>query len=88
MAKRGTRYVYDSGEIYRLTEKQYRDYIFKNVTKAYTEGAHMFGVLVGTASFNATRATKVDFEDEARRLRADDKVRSTEAKGSSSWTNR
>lgn len=75
MAKRGTRYVYDSGEIYRLTEKQYREYIFRNVNKAYTEGPHMFGTHVGSASFNATRATKSDYEDEAQRLRAELRLR-------------
>ena len=77
MAKRGTRYVYDSGEIYRLTEKQYRQFIFTNVNRPYNDGPHRFGKLVGTASFNATRATKTEFEDEARRIRAaDDKAMS------------
>lgn len=78
MAKRGTRYVYDSGDIYRLTEKQYREYIFRNINKIYEEGPHMFGTLVGSASFNATRATKSDFEVEGARLRAE--KREAEAK--------
>lgn len=74
MAKRGARYVYDSGEIYRLTERQYRDYILRNASKSYTEGPHMFGTLVGSASFNATRATKADYEDEAQKLREERKA--------------
>ncbi len=81
MAKHSARYVYDSGEIYRLTERQYRQYICHNIDKSCTEGPHMFGTLVGVASFNATRATKAEFEDEGQRLL--DQDRAAAAKSSS-----
>ena len=41
MAKRGTRYVYDSSEIWRMTERQYRSYIFRNARSFNTPSQYM-----------------------------------------------
>ncbi len=72
MSKRGTRYVYDSGTIWRMTERQYRNYIFRNARAFNTPS--QYGTPVGQASFNATCATMRDFEDEEERLRDEDKA--------------
>lgn len=71
MTKRGTRYVYDSGEIWRMTERQYRSYIFRNARSFNTPS--QYGTLIGHASFNATRATMRDFENIEKQLRAEDR---------------
>jgi len=57
-----TKYVYDSGEIWRMTARQYRKYI--SVGCHRTVNASDFGTKVGETAFNATRAGPQEFQEE------------------------
>ena len=65
MAKRGTRYVYIEGEIWRLTDRQYHQYIAANVQR-YAP-VSQYGTFVGEC-LNVTRFDLAQFREEWERL--------------------
>lgn len=66
MAKRKQRFVYDSGTIVRMTERQYLQFICAGIHRLVS--ASEYGTVIGEASFNATRATTDDYRNERAQL--------------------
>lgn len=72
MAKRGTRYVYVEGEIWRLTDRQYLNFLAASVHR-FTS-VSQYGVFVGHG-VNVTRYEPSEFSEALRALRAESKVK-------------
>ena len=68
MAKRGARYVYVEGEIWRMTDKQYIQYLAANVHRFAPVSS--YGAYVGSG-INVSRYDTRDFEEALRAARAE-----------------
>lgn len=63
MSKRGTRYVYIEGQIWRFTDRQYRQYLAANVHRFAPVSS--YGRFVGFG-INVTRFEPSDFQEALR----------------------
>ena len=66
MAKRGTRYVYVEGEIWRLTDRQFSRFLAANIHRFAP--VSQYGAHVGSG-INVTRYSPEQFQDEYDRLK-------------------